>query len=195
MATSRLDRIRTAVSNVQFGVSEDFASRRWKGPIATIRAGLKDSTIRHRIPRKNRSRVPRQDESRFVGYILKEEETARSPMTPMDLMDFVYCYLSANGDTAPLENDFIANFLHRNPEIELAEDGYLRVVTEASDEEETDTQMECDSDDSENPNVLVPFVSQFPFRVISKEVEQDSEDDESEETDDPGEEIEDIECQ
>lgn len=123
MVLSRAERIQTAVCNVQFGVSEDFASRRWNVPVAEIRAGLQDSTIRHRIPRRNRSRVPRQDESRFVGHILKEEETAKSPMTPMDLVDLVYCYLSLNGDTAPLEKDFVANFLHRNPEVELAEDG------------------------------------------------------------------------
>ncbi|CAI6078827.1 unnamed protein product [Clonostachys chloroleuca] len=191
MVSSRAERIQTAVCNVQFGVSEDFASRRWNVPVAEIRAGLQNSTIRHRIPRKNRSRVPRQDESRFVGHILKEEETAKSPMTPMDLVDLVYCYLSLNGDTAPLEKDFVANFLHRNPEVELAEDGYLRVVTEASDEEEAGRQMDCDSDDSENPNSLIPFVSQFPFLVV----EHESEDDGSDEADDSDVETEVIEPQ
>lgn len=51
--------------------------------------------------------------------------------------------------------------------------------------------MDCDSDDSENPNSLIPFVSQFPFLVA----EHESEDDGSDEADDSDVETEVIEPQ
>jgi 4-hydroxybenzoate polyprenyltransferase len=107
--------IRSAINDVENGISQRKAAQRWKIPRTTLQERLNGRTTR-KESHEFCQRLSEQQESHLAQWILAQANLGFAP-THKQVKEFATTIIRSGGDDQPLGKRWMEGFIRRNPEV------------------------------------------------------------------------------